>query len=72
MKTVRVRIAVNIAADGKYAASGSSECKDDEQRSAVTYDMLENDPALTPEHVVFVEADVPLPVAQTIQGHVVE
>lgn len=69
-KTVRVRIAVNISAKGEWAASGNSRDKDDKERASVTYDMLDNDPALTPEHVVFVEADVPLPVAQTVEGRV--
>lgn len=65
MRTVRVRIAVAVDAEGKWAASGwkdgGDKCKD-----FIADDLGD------PYRIVWVEADVPLPAETTVKGEVVE
>lgn len=72
-KTVRVRIAVAVDCDGHYAASGC-HCEDNAHDFGDEFENLESclGYAQHPRHVVWVEADVPLPVTQTVEGEVKE
>lgn len=66
MKTVRVRIAVAVNSDGEwYAKSGS---KYEEEVMAMDAMDSINNPSIT----YFVEADIPVPEAQVIEGRVCE
>ncbi len=65
MKTVRVRIAVAVDEHGNYHAAGWSGSKD-EHIGETASEFFES--AEGAEAVHFVEADVPLPESQTIQG----
>lgn len=70
-KTVRVRIAVLVRGDGSWNADGFA-CKDgttqakydEEVRSELVCGMEPSWPYV----VRFIEADVPIPVAETLQG----
>ena len=64
--TVRVRAAVEINHKGYYSGNGGHQLAD---RDAIDscHDCLE-----TPGVVHFIEADIPLPQPQTIEGSVVE
>ncbi len=70
MATKRVRIAVAIDEKGNWSCAGwsskSGDYLDDELKS-MAMDCLEPDGI---EKVYFVEADLPLPVAETVQGDV--
>jgi hypothetical protein len=62
-KTVRVRIAVAIAGNGEWAASGAWNNTDVNSKADIFLDML-------PDGVQFhwVEADIPVPPEQVIEG----
>lgn len=60
-KTIRVRIAVAVSRNGSFIASASEKTA---QNMASYYRSNDGD-----GHVVFVEADVPLPAGpQTVEG----
>lgn len=69
VKTVRVRIAVAVDASGKWhsSASGCGEGNSDEERAEWAQEFLDSN---LPQAVYFVEADVPIPEPQTIEGEV--
>ena len=72
-KTIRVRIAVAVNADKDWNATGwnveGSEV-DDKTKVDTALDAM---PTSAAEHVVFVEAEVPLPPSvETIEGEVKE
>jgi hypothetical protein len=73
-KTVRVRIAVAIDDCGDYQATAAREGGRVMDAKSAAEDFLfgasNDDPR--PFHVVFVEADVPLPVTPTVEGSVSE
>jgi hypothetical protein len=70
--TVRVRIAVAVDDTGDFQATASCEggVATDAREAAedFLYGAANGDPR--PFHVVMVEADVPLPVTPTVEGHV--
>ena len=70
-KTVRVRIAVAVDGEGHYAASGC-HCDDNDHDEGEVFEHLESclGYAQHPRHVVFVEADVPLPSQVVVEGEV--
>ena len=75
-KTVRVRIAVCVDQDGFWAASGgrtpanyTPEDSDEEDRG-LAEDALLGRRDGAPRGIVWVEADVPLPAEQTVEGEV--
>lgn len=65
MKTVKVRIPVCIAADGRWNAVGwkvnTELATDDGDMEEAAIEGLENDAASTPEHTVWITAEVPVP-----------
>ena len=63
-KTVRVRIAVAIAPDGTWASGGYWRHKNDKERA----DNVFLDVISEHEQIHFIEADVPVPIASTIEG----
>jgi len=65
-KTVRVRIAVAVCPDGEWAAAGNWEYSGEAIRDIVFIDEL---PGSESWH--WIEADIPLPKPQTIEGEVV-
>lgn len=72
MKTVRVKIAVAVNTNGNWAANGFGG---DNSKSKSSLDIMKSiareslDYDSTPEMVVhWIEADVPIPESQTIQG----
>lgn len=65
-RTVRVRIAVRLQADGKWCASGCWDESDAEAESLATEGL--SDPLAT----VWLEADIPLPEEVTVTVEVVE
>ncbi len=81
-KTVRVRIAVAVDAEGRYAAVAHQGCGDKDNRESAmewmdivpkaigehTTTYVQNP---TVRHLYFIEADVPLPTEPTIEGEVV-
>lgn len=65
---MRIRIAVAVAKDGEWKAHGSGAL-DDRTCERWLHDWYQREP----HHVVFVEADVPLPPEPiTVEGTVVE
>ncbi len=70
-KTKRVRIAVVMAADGEWSCARVHD-GDDEGAAGFAGEMLETDPREVAEHAVYVEADVPLPEATTVEGQVTD
>ena len=62
-RTVRVRIAVAVQADGQWNAAGFSDAADVVKRSIAMEPLAECE-------VVWIEADVPLPSEAVIQGDV--
>ncbi len=70
-KTIRVRIAVAVSAEGHYSTSGgtrpSGKPWSDESLLSDVRSELE---AASPIATHFIEADIPLPVATTIEGKV--
>jgi len=71
MKTVRVRIAVAVNSQGAWNSNGwgwADKQRPDADLVAGAFDGLPEDEAR--EHVVFVEADVPVPEPKTIEGTV--
>jgi hypothetical protein len=62
-KTVRVRIAVAVGAEGDWVASGAHGNPDQDAA-----DLCLDDVDGHPKHVVYVTADVPLPVTPTVEG----
>lgn len=76
-KTVRVRIAVAVNHSGEWVADAWKTCHIQERTDAdmvaqVLDHMKKYDSSGPAWSVHFIEADVPLPVAQTIQGEVKE
>jgi hypothetical protein len=63
--TIRVRIAVGINRNGEWAAYGSSSSDDDDAAFTVVEGWGYNTPR-------FVEADIPLPVAETVEGEIIQ
>lgn len=70
-KTVRVRIAVMVTELGEYEAVAWSDSKDSDMVESISERFLEWAEGQQIA-VHYVEADVPLPVAQTIEGVVEE
>lgn len=71
MKTVRVRIAVAVNADGKWSAFGHVGNKDADARDIAFTNM--SDYEENHDAVHFIEADVPVPQVpqpQTIKGEI--
>ncbi len=72
MKTKRVRIAVAVNEDGKWCAmgwgGGMIGKQTDAELTSHALEGLDND--ATSEHVVFIEADVPIPESVTVEGKV--
>jgi hypothetical protein len=70
--TVRVRIAVAIDDRGDFQATASCEGGRVTNARGAAEDFLidAQHPDQRPYHVVFVEADVPLPVTPTVEGEV--
>jgi hypothetical protein len=67
-RTVRVRIAVAVNERGEWCCAGWTGGKDeDHTRSALETSEYHGG---TLEAIHFVEADVPLPVSQTVEGEV--
>lgn len=66
-KSVKVRIAVAVNGAGKWYACGWHGAKEVEVRDVVLDGLM---PEVKPEHIVWVEADVPLPEARTVKGRV--
>lgn len=72
-KTIRVRIAVAVTPNGCWATSGNKLAPnwigntDSEEAGFASSFVFERN---GPGHVVFVEADVPLPESVTIEGKV--
>lgn len=64
-KTVRVRIAVAVGAEGDWVASGAHGNPDQDAA-----DLCLDDTDGNPKHVVYVTAEVPLPVTQVVEGSV--
>jgi len=62
--TVRVRIAVAVQPSGGWYAYGTQD-EDDSEKLAMMEDW-----DIDTSHIVFVEADIPLPKAQTVEGEV--
>lgn len=65
-KTVRVRIAVAVCPNGEWQARGDSTHTDEESKDIIYMCDLP-----TGETWHFIEADIPLPEPQTIEGEVV-
>lgn len=70
--TARVRIAVCVDEEGNYSAMGRTQDVDDEAR--IWAEDNHEGPSWAMRHVVWVEADVPLParVEPTVRGEVVK
>lgn len=65
-RAVRVRIAVAVDPQGNWAAAGWMADKDQESSMAATaVEQVDEG-----EHIVWVEADVPLPVVRSVEGKV--
>lgn len=64
-ETVRVRIAVAVSDEGDWCARGLSGSQDSD---AVDSAFMHLSPARSHEAVHWIEADVPIPTPQTIQG----
>lgn len=62
-KTVRVRIAVAIGDDGQWNCCGWRGCADEDARG-IASDTLESEQFV----IHWVEADIPVPQPQTIEG----
>ena len=58
MKTIKVRIPVAVRADGEFNAVAYSGTEDSENRSSALEFLEQNGMA---EHVVWLEAEIPLP-----------
>jgi hypothetical protein len=65
MKTIKVRIALAVDKNGKYAASGYSNQKDADAFSFIVDDLESG------EARYFVEVEVPLPAVEVVKGEVV-
>lgn len=65
MKTVRVRIAVAVDADGKWCSAGWVDSDDSLEQTA-----LDGLDSARPTVVHFIEADVPMPEPTTVEGSV--
>lgn len=70
MQTIRVRIAVAVSADGEWQAVGWSDNNPRYDDRACDHAMrdLDSDSNIRAFH--FVEAEIPLPVATTVEGRV--
>ncbi len=67
-KTVRVRIAVALGADGQWNSCGwSGDAATDDEKAGLALDPMED--AIVGIH--WVEADIPLPTSVTVEGEVV-
>lgn len=64
-KTMRVRIAVVMGEDGRWIADGRSGHTDKQLRSEISGYAID---WVKAGHVVFIEADVPLPTTLTVPG----
>ena len=71
MKTVKVRIAVAVDSQGNWAASGWSGKGDPGAASDYMADIA-RDGVGEGEALYWVEAEIPMPEVQTIQGDVFE
>ena len=69
-KTIRVRIAVAVNERGEYGSSAGHDLDDAEARN-YALDVLGEKTELL-EHVVFVEADIPLPETLIVEGQVTD
>ena len=65
-RTVRVRIAVAVTPNGSWEAAGSRGWPDDDASHEAR--VCSDDPAHA--RVTYVEADVPLPEPETVEGEV--
>ena len=72
MKTQRVRIMVIVSKDGSYAGAGTGAKGEHSSERDLDwiYDSLPNHVTDGEFHKVWVEADVPLPEAPTVEGKV--
>jgi hypothetical protein len=71
--TVKVRVAVAVDAKGRFQATGYTDGDDEEVgNNALCFlsDATADD--IASDHLVWVEADVPLPKVETVSGSVVE
>ena len=68
-RTVRVRIAVVMNADGEWGCAASYN-GDDNGAWSVAGENLSTDPGEVMEALHFIEADVPVPASTTIEGAV--
>lgn len=67
-RTVRVRIAVAVATDGEWYADGS--CGDPDEIMSQHATVMLSPPQRHGVRVSWVEADVPMPEADAIEGEV--
>ena len=68
MKTIKVRIAVGVAADGKWSCSGWNDC-DDTSTAGIALECLDAEiSAGVAKHIVWLEAEVPLPEPLVVEG----
>ena len=67
VQRIPVRIAVAVDMDGNWSAAGNCayESSDDAMRAAFDYLPVESSPV---RHVVWVEAEVPLPARESVEG----
>lgn len=69
-KTVRVRIAVAVDEHGQWCAA-AWRSNDDVRNAREAHSFLDDETSGDEDrHVVYVEADVPLPSSVTVQGEV--
>lgn len=66
-KTIRVRIPVLVNTEGKWA---SLSCTHKQSKDAGQLEHWQHFYVTPTQNVVWVEADVPLPVAQVVEGRV--
>jgi hypothetical protein len=64
---IPVRIAVAVDRNGFWSAVGSCAYESTEETAQAALDYLPQE-STPPRHVVWVSADVPLPVAEVVQG----
>lgn len=69
MKTVKVRIAVAVNADGNWNSSGWKKAKDSDAMDLAQEGLQEISSC---EKVYWVEADIPIPEPEIVQGKVTQ
>jgi hypothetical protein len=71
LRTIRVRIVVQVNDRGHWCAAGYDGMTDDSQIEVVHDAFANEDPPATNEVIHFVEADIPVPVSLVVEGQVV-